>query len=128
MAPLFRRRPKESGTALLSVMRAGAMLAETMEDLDERTLHLMIATDGAIIGDGIDSRAPITEETVERAAARWGPRLRGLQDARLYFVGVGMGSQKEIDIDGCEAVVRAVAAACDADVRVWGQTLGEAFA
>ncbi len=128
LRPLLDVPATVSGSPLLTALASAASLRRTDPHRRQRGFHLLIATDGIIIGDGVDSRHPVPAGAPEAMAAKWGTKLSALAGAQLYFTGVGLGSHLPGDrLDACEDVVRAVAGACGATVELWGARLGEAF-
>lgn len=84
--------PKAQGTPLLSVL---ALCARTLEDAaasPDADRRVVLYTDGALIGDGLDVRAGISGSALDATIKRFAPRLTGLHGARVWLIGVGSGT------------------------------------
>jgi hypothetical protein len=92
---------------------------------------LVVCSDLANVGDGLDVRQEIDDAAVQRATNAWAPRLRGLRGADLYFIGAGRlrsGSRSRPDsIQQVERILRDIAARVGANVRLIDTQLGDTF-
>lgn len=80
------------GSPLLSVLAQCADELARAVAPENAERRVVIYTDGAIIGDGLDARDGITDDQMQAAVAKFGPLLHGLRGAKVWFVGVGSGT------------------------------------
>jgi hypothetical protein len=93
---------------------------------------LVMCSDLANVGNGLDARKPISDQMVDRAAAAWAGPLSGLRGTDFYFIGAGRRSEADIRPDSVRQVERLlIRLAADqrvgAHVRLIDTQLGQVF-
>lgn len=83
------RRP---GSPLLSALEAAATALGDAHVDRAAERRVVLYTDGAIVGDGLDVRTGVTRAQARAAVGEWAPRLRGLRNATVWIVGANSGS------------------------------------
>lgn len=85
-----------------SGLRGGSPLFSALEDsatvladghLPRTTSRrVVLFSDAAIVGDGIDARRRVTPAEANAVIARFSPRLAGLRGAKIWIIGAGSGT------------------------------------
>lgn len=92
--------------------------------------HVVLCTDLAVIGEGIDIRKPVEQWDVERTLDIYSKRLKGLTGARVFLIGVGKVERGYFPPDRLRAVISFVEKLLrrvDAQLVVADTDLGSAF-
>jgi hypothetical protein len=126
---MARTRARVGGSPVLATLARAASFKE--QRARNRPFWLVVCSDLANVGDGLDVRQEIDDATVRRTVKAWTPRLRGLEGADLYFIGAARlkkGSlSKPESIRQIERILRGIADRVGANVRLIDTQLGENF-
>ncbi len=129
LSRMARSRATVGGSPVLATLaRASSFRQQRARD---RPFWLVVCSDLANVGDGLDVRRVINGAAVDRAIRTWAPRLRGLRGADLYFIGAGRvrpGSKTQPEsIRQVERILNGIAERDGAHVRLIDTQLGETF-
>lgn len=124
------RLPVAGGSpVLLTLERAAHFTAQRARKATP--VWIVVCSDLANVGDGLDVRRPISDAAVRRSIGRWAPRLRGLRGAELYFIGAGRrapdADSLASSIRQVERVIAGAARRVGARVRLVDTSLGTRF-
>lgn len=124
------RLPVVGGSPVLRTLERAARFTDQRAE-GAHPVWIVVCSDLANVGSGLDVRRPITNSQVHAAIDRWTPRLGGLRGADLYFVGAGRrapgADSLPASIRQVERVVAEVASRVGARVRLMDTRLGQRF-
>jgi hypothetical protein len=81
------------GSPLLSALEQAAKALRDAHLGPNVAKRVVFYTDGAIVGDGLNSKEGISPQQEAVAIRQFAPRLTGLQGAHVWVIGVGSGTQ-----------------------------------
>ena len=126
---MARAEPEVGGSPVLSTLERASRFRR--DRASGTAFWLVVCSDLANIGDGLDVRRPIDDAAVTRAITQWTSRLSDLKNADLYFVGAGRlrpGSAARPDaIRQIERILYGIAERVGARVRLIDTQLGQTF-
>jgi hypothetical protein len=133
LRPAFKRMAKTKaavgGSPVFTTLeRASTFRTQRAQGLP---FWLVVCSDLADVGDGLDVRKPISNADVAHAVKRFTPQLEGLKGADLYFISAGRlepgSTVRPESIRQIERVLREVARKVGANLRLIDTQLGTTF-
>lgn len=126
---MTRTEPAVGGSPVLSTLERASRFRR--DRAPGSAFWLVVCSDLASIGDGLDVRRPIDGAVVSRTVKEWTGRLSGLSGADLYFIGAGRlrpGSAAQPEaIRQVERILHDLADRVGAEVRLVDTQLGQTF-
>lgn len=114
------------GSPLLSALEAAGIAFDDAALERGVDRHVVLYSDGAIVGDGLDVRRGITATDVRAAVRDWPPRLFGLRGASVWVIGADSGHRgiSRETMRRVRAVMERVLAGAGARLEAFGPDAG----